>query len=115
MGIIHGDGELGAPACAPFDRVVATAAAHTVPRQWVEQTVEGGRIVFPYTGEQHPRGLAVLTVADKIASGQIIGDAAFMLLRGQRITPAALRAIGKPKPNVCVEVASESQHVRFGH
>lgn len=111
--VIHGDGELGAVSRSPFDRVIATAAAHTVPYQWVEQAAEGGRIVFPYTGEHHPRGLAVLTVSGKIASGQIIDEAAFMPLRGQRIDPAAFRAIGEPKPNVTIEVRPGGQYVSF--
>lgn len=111
--VIHGDGELGVVSRSPFDRVIATAAAHTVPYQWVEQAAEGGRIVFPYTGEHHPRGLAVLTVSGKIASGQIIDEAAFMPLRGQRIDPAAFRAIGEPKPNVTIEVRPGGQYVSF--
>lgn len=38
--VVTGDGELGVPDRAPFDRVVASAAAHTVPYAWVEQTRE---------------------------------------------------------------------------
>lgn len=111
--VIHGDGELGASDRAPFDRIIATAAAHTVPYHWVEQTTEGGRIVLPYTGEHHPRGLAVLTVSGQIAAGQIIDEAAFMPLRGQRIDPAAYRALGEPKPNVTIEVRPDGQRVSF--
>lgn len=111
--VIHGDGELGASGRAPFDRIIATAAVHTVPYHWVEQAAEGGRIVFPYTGEHHPRGLAVLTVAGQTAAGQIIDEAAFMPLRGQRIDAAAYRAIGEPKPNVTIEVRPDGQRVSF--
>lgn len=113
VAVIHGDGELGVPSRAPFDRIIATAAAHTVPYQWVEQAKEGGRIVFPYTGKHHPRGLAVLTISGQIASGQIVAEAAFMPLRGQRIDPPAFRAIGEPKPNVTIEVRPDGQHVVF--
>lgn len=111
--VIHGDGELGAPGRAPFDRIIATAAAHTVPYQWVLQAAEGGRIVFPYTGEHHPHGLAVLTVNSRVASGRIIDEAAFMPLRGQRISPAAFREIGEAKSNVTIEVNWNGQRVRF--
>ncbi|MFI0483111.1 hypothetical protein [Actinomadura sp. 9N215] len=41
--VIAGDGELGAPDAAPYDRVIVTAAAHTVPYAWVEQARTVGR------------------------------------------------------------------------
>lgn len=111
--VIIGDGELGAPGHAPFDRVIATAAAHTVPYQWVEQTADGGIIVFPYTGVHHPRGLAVLTVSGHQAAGRIVDEAAFMPLRGQRIDHRSLREIGEPRHGVELVVRADGQRVTF--
>lgn len=70
--------------------------------------------MLPYSGEHHPRGLAVLTVSGGIASGQIIAEAAFMPLRGQRMTPQALRAIGEPKPAARIQVDQAGQRVMYG-
>ena len=45
-----GDGSQGWPAEAPFDRVVVTAAAGSLPDPLVEQTVTGGVLVAPVGG-----------------------------------------------------------------
>jgi len=45
---IHvGDGTAGLPGEAPFDRIVCGAGAPDVPPAWVDQLVDGGRIVLP--------------------------------------------------------------------
>ncbi|MDL4818426.1 protein-L-isoaspartate O-methyltransferase family protein [Actinomadura opuntiae] len=104
--VIAGDGEDGAPAYAPFDRVVATAAAHTVPYAWIEQTKPGGLIVVPWAATFHPDGpLAVLTVGtDGTAEGRFTEPSWFMPLHGQRLPQAVLdetrerwKAAGEPQ------------------
>ena len=45
--VIVGDGALGAPEHAPFDRIIVTAAAADVPKTLVEQLVDGGILVVP--------------------------------------------------------------------
>lgn len=45
-----GDGSLGLPAFAPFDRIIVTAAAPRIPPSLVEQLVDGGRLVIPVGG-----------------------------------------------------------------
>jgi protein-L-isoaspartate(D-aspartate) O-methyltransferase len=42
-----GDGALGWPEAAPFDRILVTAAAPDVPRPLLDQLVPGGRMVIP--------------------------------------------------------------------
>jgi protein-L-isoaspartate(D-aspartate) O-methyltransferase len=46
---IIGDGAAGWPAGAPYDRVIATVAAHlgALPYEWVRQTASGGVIATP--------------------------------------------------------------------
>jgi protein-L-isoaspartate(D-aspartate) O-methyltransferase len=45
-----GDGSLGLPAFAPFDRIIVTAGAPRIPPSLVEQLVDGGRLVIPVGG-----------------------------------------------------------------
>ena len=111
--VVTGDGELGAPERAPFDRVVATAAAHTIPYAWVEQIRDGGLIVAPYTGPGHQGTLLVLTVAGRVASGRGVADAGFMPLWGQRLAPAEMNAI-ETRPDLRIEVTASGQRVTTG-
>jgi protein-L-isoaspartate(D-aspartate) O-methyltransferase len=45
--VVVGDGFGGAPGRAPFDRVLITAAAETVPQSLVDQLADGGIMVLP--------------------------------------------------------------------
>ena len=45
--VIHGDGSLGLPEQAPFDRIIVTAAAEDAPRGLIEQLRPGGIMVLP--------------------------------------------------------------------
>jgi protein-L-isoaspartate(D-aspartate) O-methyltransferase len=45
--LIVGDGWLGWPDGAPYDAIVVSAAAARVPDAFVDQLVEGGRLVIP--------------------------------------------------------------------
>ncbi|GAA4241440.1 hypothetical protein GCM10022254_70270 [Actinomadura meridiana] len=93
MIVLTGDGEKGAVDHAPFDRVLSTAAARNIPYTWVEQCIDEGLIVTPYTGEGHRWALLVLTVSAGVASGGMNGTASFMPLRGQGLSPVDQRAI----------------------
>ncbi|MEO7350349.1 MAG: protein-L-isoaspartate O-methyltransferase [Marmoricola sp.] len=44
------DGVLGVPESAPYDRIVVSAGARTMPQELVEQLRDGGRIVVPVNG-----------------------------------------------------------------
>jgi protein-L-isoaspartate(D-aspartate) O-methyltransferase len=64
--IIVGDGFLGAPSRAPFDRIIVTAAAEEVPDALVDQLVDGGVILLPLGPHS---GVQRLTKLTKIANG----------------------------------------------
>ena len=55
MHLRHGDGHVGMPEVAPFDAIVMTAAASSVPKSLVEQLSAGGRMILPMEirKEQH--------------------------------------------------------------
>jgi len=54
-----GDGTLGWPSEAPFDRIIVTAAAPLVPAALREQLASSGRIVIPVGSENHQDLLVV--------------------------------------------------------
>jgi protein-L-isoaspartate(D-aspartate) O-methyltransferase len=45
--VVHGDGSLGLPEQAPFDRIIVTAAAEDAPRGLIDQLRTGGIMVLP--------------------------------------------------------------------
>jgi protein-L-isoaspartate(D-aspartate) O-methyltransferase len=45
--VVIGDGLVGLPARAPFDRIIVTAAAEDIPQALVEQLAEGGIMILP--------------------------------------------------------------------
>ena len=45
--VVVGDGTLGLPEHAPFEAIIVSAAAPTVPQPLVDQLKEGGRLVQP--------------------------------------------------------------------
>ena len=61
-----GDGLAGVPSRAPFDRIIVTAAAETIPDALVDQLVDGGVMVLPL-GPQ--LGVQHLTKLTKITNG----------------------------------------------
>ncbi|WP_322778584.1 rRNA adenine N-6-methyltransferase family protein [Frankia sp. Cas4] len=83
--VVNGDGTLGYPERAPYDRIIATAAAATIPYAWIEQTQPGGRIVLPLALTFHHGALLALTVhSDGTAHGRFHGEAPFIRLRNHR-------------------------------
>lgn len=62
-----GDGYLGKPAYAPFQKIIVTAGAPEIPRALVDQLAIGGRMVIPIGNSSQQ----VMTTIDKISSTQI--------------------------------------------
>jgi protein-L-isoaspartate(D-aspartate) O-methyltransferase len=58
--VFLGDGSRGWPAEAPYDAIVVTAAAPTVPEPLLEQLASGGRLVGPF-GERDEQALLRIT------------------------------------------------------
>lgn len=81
--IINADGGCGYVPGAPYHVVLATCGVRQVPYAWVEQS-PGGRIITPWRTAYYNGALLVLDVAEGIASGRFVGDAAFMSMRAQR-------------------------------
>lgn len=45
--VVLGDGALGYPAGAPFDRIVATVGVYSIPDAWLTQLAPQGILVVP--------------------------------------------------------------------
>lgn len=59
-----GDGTLGLPVFAPFDKIIVTAGAPVVPQSLCEQLKVGGMLVIPVGDEQHQQMLRIIKQAD---------------------------------------------------
>ena len=55
--LLQGDGSLGYPDRAPYDRIVVTAAAPKIPKPLVAQLRPGGLLVMPVGGRLFPQEL----------------------------------------------------------
>ncbi len=53
--LVRGDGSLGCPTEAPFDRILITAGAPEVPPSLLQQLADGGVLVAPIGGEVEQR------------------------------------------------------------
>jgi protein-L-isoaspartate(D-aspartate) O-methyltransferase len=84
---IIGDGWLGWPPQAPFDRIIVTAAAAEAPRALVEQLKVGGRMIIPL-GEDRDRQSLVLIEksADGLTESSVLPVRFVPLMRG-RVKP----------------------------
>ena len=81
--VIHGDGTLGLPEHAPFDRIIVTAAAPSIPKPLIEQLADGGILIIP-VGEPHFSQVLkrVMKVKDTLKFDDLC-DVVFVPLRGK--------------------------------
>ena len=82
--VVLGDGLSGAPERAPFDRIIITAAAETVPDALVEQLADGGIMVLPLGSHVASQVLVKLTKnKNRIAREELIAVRFVPLLPGK--------------------------------
>ncbi|MFI6581148.1 methyltransferase domain-containing protein [Embleya sp. NPDC050493] len=83
--VITGDGALGHPPHAPYDRVHVTAGVRNIPAAWIDQATPGATLVMPWGTDYNPHDQVVpLTVTGNQARGRFRGGLSFMKLRAQR-------------------------------
>ncbi len=82
----HGDGYAGWPEQSPFDAIVVTAGADSIPPALIEQLAPGGRLVMP-VGDPHFDQELVLVekrAGGRVVSRRILPVRFVPLLRGVR-------------------------------
>jgi protein-L-isoaspartate(D-aspartate) O-methyltransferase len=78
---VVGDGSIGSPEHAPFDRILSAAASPSVPEPWVSQLSEGGIIVLPVGGRFEQELTRVTRVKDHTKT-ETLGGCRFVPLVG---------------------------------
>jgi len=78
-----GDGYQGLPNFAPFDKIIVTAGARSVPQALKEQLKIGGRLVIPVGKEDHQEMLVVIRISEEEYETEKHGGFVFVpLLKG---------------------------------
>jgi protein-L-isoaspartate(D-aspartate) O-methyltransferase len=80
--LVHGDGGLGYPEHAPYDRICVTAACPDVPPPLMQQVAAGGRLIAPVLEGRRQR----LTLLEKTVRGvqrTIVTDVLYVSLQGR--------------------------------
>jgi protein-L-isoaspartate(D-aspartate) O-methyltransferase len=78
-----GDGFYGWKEYAPYDAIIVTCAAPSIPQRLVEQLKEGGRMILPLGGEPFHQSLTVLTKRSGRIEKQRITDVVFVPMTGE--------------------------------
>ena len=77
-----GDGFLGWPEHAPFDKIIVTCSPEKVPQPLVDQLAEGGRMVIPI-GERFDQTLVLLAKRNGELTREAIASTLFVPMTGQ--------------------------------
>jgi protein-L-isoaspartate(D-aspartate) O-methyltransferase len=85
--ICTGDGSVGWPEEAPFDRIICGAGAPDVPQAWIDQLADGGRIVVPTGGQDCQTLVRIDKVRGQVTRKEIC-DVRFVKLVGREGWPA---------------------------
>ncbi len=79
--LVQGDGGLGYPETAPYDRICVTAACAEIPHPLLEQLRTGGRLIAPVTA-QGVQTLTVFEKSERAVTRRIICEVLYIPLRG---------------------------------
>ena len=98
--VMCGDGSLGYPPGAPYDRIILTVGAWDIAPAWWDQLRADGRLVLPLAlrGPETQRAIAFDRLDDHLVSASI-RPCGFMLLRGAFAGPIQQVPLG-PSPGL---------------
>ena len=99
--VVCGDGGLGCPDAAPYDRIVLTVGAWDILPAWREQLAPGGRLLLPLEIKGGVQKSIAFEPADDCMESVSVKDCGFMPLRGQFATPVSVKTIQLgPEPSL---------------
>jgi len=81
--VLHGDGSMGYPPEAPYDRILVTAAAPRIPEPLLEQLAVGGVMVIPVGGLHFFQSLVRVRKGPEGIVTEDLGGVAFVPLLGK--------------------------------
>lgn len=81
--IINGDGSLGYPEKAPYDRMLVTAAAPDIPKPLIDQLKSGGIMLIPVGSASLFQNLIKVAKTDGRIKKENMGGVAFVPLTGK--------------------------------
>ncbi|MFK4099632.1 ATP-grasp peptide maturase system methyltransferase [Streptomyces sp. NPDC019531] len=94
--LVVGDGRVGHPDGAPYDRLIATCGFRTIPPAWLQQVLPGGIILTTLRGWMRSLGLVKLIVTGGSASGWFSEDDPSFMIARQQDAPESLGMIPGP-------------------
>ncbi|GAB4231530.1 MAG: protein-L-isoaspartate(D-aspartate) O-methyltransferase [Ekhidna sp.] len=78
----HGDGSKGLARFAPYDGIIVTAGAPTVPEDLIEQLKVGGRLVIPVGDSKSQAMLKIVKLSSNKIRKEVFNNFSFVPLRG---------------------------------
>jgi len=82
--LVLGDGSLGYPDRAPYDRILLTAASPQIPKHLIDQLRIGGTVLAPVGGRLFPQELvSIKKKSQSEIEKRELGGVAFVPLKGK--------------------------------
>ncbi|WP_141278014.1 methyltransferase domain-containing protein [Pseudonocardia hydrocarbonoxydans] len=85
--LVTGDGALGHPAGAPYDRIVLTVGSADVRPEWVAQLAPGGRLLLPLGLRGSQVSVALDLGPDGVLRSRSVRSCGFIRMRGAAAVP----------------------------
>jgi protein-L-isoaspartate(D-aspartate) O-methyltransferase len=103
--LVCGDGALGHPDGAPYDRIVLTVGSDDIRPEWIDQLAPGGRLLLPLA----VRGSQLSVALDLGEDGRLRSDSvqSCMFIRLRGIGSGTGTTVGLPGLGLSVEVPSD--------
>lgn len=80
----QGDGSKGMPRFAPYDGIIVTAGAPTIPEELIQQLKIGGRLVIPVGDNDTQAMVLIEKIAENKIKKKVFNNFSFVPLRGEK-------------------------------
>ncbi len=80
---LHGDGSKGVPTYAPYDKIIVTAGAPSVPDAFIKQLKDGGKLVIPVGSNKTQKMVLIQKISEDEIDRKEIAAFSFVPLLGE--------------------------------